>query len=331
MKKIINYFSILLVLFAPTIVNALCTIPELCLVETASAKLGIECDSNVYLNDTFKCTLKGEFENIGAMSYNVTVEGMEMIKYELKNNWSYYSQNTESHSFALNNPNATGSQDVMVFTLKALSNISRITIDEFDISGTLDTALSDNNPEIVEHDTISKTIYVIPELANLNVIGYTNSPTSYSYTLTPSFNEKTTIYNINLKEDATELKINATASNEDYTFVDGYGPRDVTLNDTTSSYQIKLKNGTQTNTYTINLIRPSSSTDTTATGSNTTTTTNDSSTTSSNSTVGNSSSSETIENPKTGAAINILILILGLSSLIFIFIYVKKKKIIFKV
>ena len=82
-----------------------------------------------------------------------------------------------------------------------------------------------------------------------------------------------------------------SASNEEYTFVDGYGSRDLTIDDTTSSFQIKLKNGTQTNTYTINLVKPSSTN-----VSQTTTTGNNSTSSSSSST----DSKKTVENPSTG-------------------------------
>lgn len=292
-----------------------CLFPVVVNAEDSSAELHVECeDAKEYYDNetTFKCYLKGDFTNIKNGGFNFYASNLEVINYVKGTSFDNISFDENEGSISFSKTSGITNNDITIleFKFKLNSTEANILLDEI---GILDI---DNH--YVECEDVDYKIYAIPELANLNINGYTNSSTSYSYTLSPSFNKRTTTYSINLKEDASELKIMPSASNEEYTFVDGYGSRDLTIDDTTSSFQIKLKNGTQTNTYTINLVKPSSTN-----VSQTTTTGNNSTSSSSSST----DSKKTVENPSTGILLDITFALLIALFISLVYIIHKKRKI----
>ena len=73
---------------------------------------------------------------------------------------------------------------------------------------------------------------------------------------TLSFNPSTTTYNVTVDNDVSRITIGATLADSKASFVSGYGPRTVTLNEGFNSYRIIVKNERGINkTYTINITR----------------------------------------------------------------------------
>ncbi len=74
--------------------------------------------------------------------------------------------------------------------------------------------------------------------------------------LSPSFNKNTLTYNVSVSNDVKTLDIEATKEVDSSTYVEGYGPRTVEIQDGLNTFQIKVKseNGS-TKTYTLNITK----------------------------------------------------------------------------
>ena len=74
--------------------------------------------------------------------------------------------------------------------------------------------------------------------------------------LSPSFNKNNLTYNVSVSNDVKTLDIEATKEVDSSTYVEGYGPRTVEIQDGLNTFQIKVKseNGS-TKTYTLNITK----------------------------------------------------------------------------
>lgn len=85
-----------------------------------------------------------------------------------------------------------------------------------------------------------------------------NSLTLSSGTLSPEFKAENTLYTANVTNDITTIRIGAILSDENATFLDGFGPREITVNEgiTNALIKVQSQNGL-TKVYTINIIKDS--------------------------------------------------------------------------
>lgn len=75
-------------------------------------------------------------------------------------------------------------------------------------------------------------------------------------TLNPKFNKSTTTYSINVDQGVSSIDIKAVLSDSKASFVNGYGPRTVSLKEGNNKVYIKIKSEAQaTKTYTLNITR----------------------------------------------------------------------------
>ena len=172
------------------------------------------------------------------------------------------SSGTLSPAFKATTTNYTASVNVSAITVSATLNNDGSSFVKGYGPRTVNLNYGANNIQIkVQSSTGTIKVYTI-KVTRIDNRSKDNTLSSLSTsvgTLSPTFSKGTTTYNVNVDQGVTSIDIKAVLSDSKASFVSGYGPRIINLNEGNNVVYIKVKSeALATKTYTININRASS-------------------------------------------------------------------------
>ena len=225
MKKLISYFSLMIVFLIPAIVNA------------ASASVGLDCPNSASVGDTISCSITVNSDvKVNGLGANYTMSGATFVSFTPSQ--GFVSNYTSGNGFNIgNNDGKSGSYTIGTLKVK-INAAATIVLKNIDISDVDFNSYSSTNR--------SATVRLKSSNNTLSSLSLSNG------TLSPTFNGNTTNYTSTI--DASSVTINATKG-DNYQSISGTGKKNLNYGTNTFKVVVKSEAGTS-KTYTIVITRP---------------------------------------------------------------------------